>query len=451
MISPENQLNSITAHCAQAGYDIVETLEDLDLTGRFWKRRQVEQAIKMIEDKKAEVLVVWKISRVSRNRMDWAIAVDRVESIGGRLESSTEPMDTSTSSGRFARGVLAEMAVFESERIGDTWKEAHARRYRNGLPHNSPKHFGYTYSKEDGYTPDAAEAAVLRQMYIRFTAGSTFHEIAAYAVAEGFDKEAGWRVGGIRRMLDRGFGAGFLYLRKKDELIRGAHEPVISELEWKAYQVRRGERGGRPRAESTEYPYSGIVRCFCGSSMGGSSITRNGHKFRRYVCLNGTQKVGHKQVSVSEPYVEDAILEWLESVASEIDTEAAKIKPPKAECQGRIASQLAASIEKNQRRLDSLTMKRLDEEISQEVYLRLKDSLEAEKKSLEARQRLVEVNATVRPAVIVPQLLKQWDSLPARGKREILGRLVAKIQLHDWESESRTGRRKITVVEHDWE
>ena len=44
----------------------------------------------MIEHGQADAIVVWRWSRVSRNRLDWAVAVDRVEAAGGALESATE-------------------------------------------------------------------------------------------------------------------------------------------------------------------------------------------------------------------------------------------------------------------------------------------------------------------------------------------------------------------------
>lgn len=448
MVSPEIQLNSIQAHCDRLGYAVVATLEDLDLSGRFWKRRQVEQAIAMIENKQADVLVVWKISRVSRNRMDWAIAVDRVESIGGRLESATEPMDTTTSSGRFARGMLAELAVFESERIGDTWKETHSRRIRNGLPHNAPKHFGYVYSKEAGYTPEPHEGAVLRQLYVKYVQGFSMAALGAYAASEGFEPETGWRKGTIRRFLDKGFGAG--YLSVKGELIRGAHEPVISEAEWSAYRVRREERGSRPRAENSDYPYSGLLRCHCGGVMGGGFSKRGDNIYKRYVCLLADQKGTHTANTISETYVEQAVLLWLESMAAEVDSLAVTVRaePVAGNVRAKLA-QIKADLAKTVTRLDSLTVKYLDDEIGTEVYTRLKDKLEADKAALEARQRLLEVNATVRPQVIIPALLAGWTDAPAQIKRETLRALGVSIHLHDWENGVRTGKRTVEVRE-DW-
>jgi hypothetical protein len=59
--------------------------------------------------------------------------------------------------------------------------------------------------------------------------------------------------------------------------------------------------------------------------------------------------------------------------------------------------------------------------------------------------RLLEANSTVKPAQIVPQLLASWPAMPPRVKREILSRLVSKIQLHDWENGPAGGKRAITV------
>lgn len=452
MISPELQLSSIQSHCERYGYDVVETLQDLDLSGRFWKRRQVEQAVKMIEAKEAEVIVVWKISRVARNRTDWAIAVDRVEGVGGRLESSTEPMDTTTSSGRFARGMLAELAVFESERIGDTWKETHARRVKNGLPHHGLPRFGYTYTKAGGYVPDEASGPVLRQMYLRYTAGSSLRDLGAYAASEGFSPENGWRDSGVRHILDRGFGAGYIWT--KGELVNGAHEPLLTEHEWLAYRVKRDERMARSSGGQTNggvYVYSALLRCFCGSKMDGGAVKRNGLTFRRYTCRDGLRTGKHSKVSVSERYVEDAVLAWLQGVAGQIDAIASTLKPVNQVNHGRKAAQLGADLSKNALRIDSLTVKYIDGNIPPSVYQRLSASLEEEKLTLEARLRLVEVNSTAKPATIVPQVLEHWPAMSDRAKRDVLGKLVAEIRLHDWENGVRSGRRGLEVVEHEWD
>jgi DNA invertase Pin-like site-specific DNA recombinase len=443
-ISLELQEQACRSYAVSQGYDVVAVEADPGISGRTWNRPGVQRVMDLVEGKQADVILLWKWSRLSRSRLDWAVAADRVETAGGRIESATEAIDVSTATGRLARGMLTEFAAFESERIGDTWRETHARRIRNGLPHHGLPRFGYTYTKAGGYVLDPTSGPVLREFYLRFTAGSTFKELAAYAVSEGFEPEAGWGLGTLRRILDRGFGAGYVW--SKGEHVPGAHEAVITEAEWLQYRARRDSRSPRTRAEASDYAYSGLLRCHCGGSMGGSTIQKaNGVRYMRYTCTVAQQKGNHKATTVSAPYVEKAVLAWLGQIAAEIDAKAAVLEPPKSSNMERKAGQLRADLSKNQTRIDTLTVKYLDGEVSTEVYERLKAKLAEEKAAAEARLRLVEANSTVKPAQVVPQLLKSWPTLPSKGKREILSRLVSKIQLHDWENGPAGGKRAITL------
>jgi site-specific DNA recombinase len=49
MISPQLQMKAVSEYCDLRDYRIVRVIEDLDLSGRFWKTRQVDQAIEMLE------------------------------------------------------------------------------------------------------------------------------------------------------------------------------------------------------------------------------------------------------------------------------------------------------------------------------------------------------------------------------------------------------------------
>ena len=130
LMSPQIQLAAIRDHCQRRGYEIVRVLEDLDLSGRFWRRRQVETAVKMIEDREAEIVCVWKVSRVARHRLDWAIAVDRVEKAGGQLESATEPIDTTTEASRIASRTRPPRSATCSGARRSSWRRCSGKRRR---------------------------------------------------------------------------------------------------------------------------------------------------------------------------------------------------------------------------------------------------------------------------------------------------------------------------------
>ncbi|MCW2496063.1 MAG: hypothetical protein JWQ77_1987 [Jatrophihabitans sp.] len=321
MISPELQATAIADYCASRGYEIVETITDLDLSGRLWKRRRVEAAVQLIESGGADVLVVWKWSRVARNRLDWAIAVDRVEAAHGRLESATEPVDATTSTGRLARGMLAEFAAFESDRIGDVWREVHARRTKRGLPANGKARFGYR--NIDGvHEPDPDTGPVLAELYRRYVAGESMASLVVWLNGEGIRTVAGysargggpWSPTSLRVMLDNGFAAGYITVRGERQA--GAHAPLIDAQTWEAYQAARIRRRRLRRAESSQYLLSSMVWCSCGSKMGyGYSKTSKKAILR---CLKSTQPgaARHPKAYVTASLVEDLVREWVEGEAS---------------------------------------------------------------------------------------------------------------------------------------
>lgn len=115
MTSPEVQRYAIQTYCQAAGHELVAIVEGIDESGsdsrsRWWKT--LDRAVEQVESGDFDGIVVWKFSRVARHRLKWAVALDRVEAVGGILESATEQFDTTTSAGRFARGMTAEMNAF---------------------------------------------------------------------------------------------------------------------------------------------------------------------------------------------------------------------------------------------------------------------------------------------------------------------------------------------------
>ncbi|MGQ7788154.1 recombinase family protein [Nesterenkonia sp. K-15-9-6] len=427
-ISLELQETAGRDYARQQGYKVVAVESDPGISGRTWKRPAVQRVMSLVEDGQAEVIILWKWSRWSRSRLDWAVAADRVEQAGGRIESATEPIDVSTSTGRLARGMLTEFAAFESERIGDVWREAHERRVRAGRPANGKPRFGYNYDPDDGFTPDPVTGPVLAEMYRRYLAGESFYSLVRWAndgptqpvSGYGPSSDGLWSDRTLRRVLDSGFGAG--YFTHRGELIKGAHEPVITEDEWAEYQARRATRRVRRRSERSQYLLSGLIRCACGSTMNAGLF---GHaKTPKYRCKAAGDKRAHTGGYVTATVVEGAVLTWLQQVAEDITAEAGKVEPPKPKRTGGEVAKLRRRLVKLQSRLDALTVRYLDEEVTRGTYERIRQQTEDEMGRVEAAVRAATVEE-VRPArSLVPDLLRDWDQLSVEVRRDMLTRLI---------------------------
>ncbi|QUW18854.1 recombinase family protein [Agrococcus sp. Marseille-Q4369] len=423
-ISLELQEAAGRAHCEQRGYSVVGVEADPGISGRTWKRPAVQRVMTAIESRQAEVIVLWKWSRLSRRRLDWAVAAERVEKVGGRIESATEPLDTATAVGRLARGMMTEIAAFESERIGDGWREAHARRIRNGLPANGKPRFGYEYSRADGFTPDPVTGPILAQLYRRYSSGASIYELTEWLNAEsvpvtssyGASAHGQWTDTTLRRMLDSGFGAGFI--RSSGELLPGAHRGVITAAEWDAYLEARNARRVRRSGERSEYAYSGLVRCHCGARM---HAQRESNGLARYRCSAAKERRAHPGGYIWESKIDGPVATFVASLAHDLDPAIDIPAPAKVVDHG-------PAILRAQGRLDKLTLRYAEGEIPTDSYQRLRDSIAAEIARLERDAIASRVIPATRPTLDVA-VVHAWPAMDARTRRDVLRRLIASIDV----------------------
>lgn len=440
-ISLELQETAGREYCTRRGYVVTEVLADPGISGRTWVRPAVQRAVGMIEAQEADVIVVWKWSRLSRSRRDWAVAVDRVEAAGGRLESSTEPVDTTTSTGRFTRGMLAELAAFESERIGDTWKETHRRRLSLGLPSGGGARVGYTY---DGtaktYLVDPDTAPIVHELYRRYVEGAGYSRLSDWLLSIGLMSHrtgAPWTGHGIRNQLDSGFAAGFLRVHDPDctrrhagkacnqrVLVPGAQEPILSPEEWEAYRDARDRRLTiAPRLLSPVSRLSGAVRCLtCGRRMTVARFPAETGKKDRLKC-------GHNDCtlrrSVRMDVAEAAVLAWLPTVADLVD-EAASAQPKASASDAVERERLARSAMEAERALTRLTVDWARRVIPESAYIGARDALTEQRDSasaaLDALARRSE--SSEQFASVSAALLADWETLAPADCSRILQELA---------------------------
>ena len=431
-ISLELQEDAGRRYATQQGYEVIGVEADEGISGRTWhKRPAIQRVMAQIESGEADVIILWKWSRLSRSRLDWAIAIDKVEASGGRIESATEQVDVSTSTGRFARGMLAEFAAFESERIGDTWKEAHQRRVERGLPANGKPRFGYQYDKETGFTPHPVEGPVLQECYRRYLQGQSLYDIVDYLKAGPTLPGSGytsaephtWSVRTLRRVMDNPFATG--RFNSRGEVIQGIHEPLISMESWEEYQVVRKSRQQPRKASKLPRVYTGMLFCgICGYGMYGHMFGKDGTL--KYRCSGAGNFRLHSGGYVMASTVDKDVLAWLTNLASDINREAATTPATLPKAPDNTPT-LRRALMKLEAKLDSLTDRMLDGTVPQDVYARLRDQMLSEKKTLEGQLLESRVEQRVDPMHLPADLIGVWPELSVESRQEILRRVVKKI------------------------
>ena len=431
-ISLELQETAAREHAARQGYVVVAVEQDAGISGRTWKRPAVVRVMKMIEDREADVVVLWKWSRLSRRRLDWAVALDKIESAGGLIESATEPADTTTSAGRFQRGVLAEVAAMESERIGEMWKETLQRRIRSGVPGTGGDRYGYIRVTNDTYEPDPSTAPVVAEAYRRYVEDEWgWTRLVRWLNGAGYTTITGaiWRPDKLRAVLDAGFAAGVLatgYRTGKLTYLPGNQPPIIDRSMWDAYLARRA-LAPRPAATvEPKSPLSGLMRCAdCGSPM--RSISRSAN-VRGYGCSGYLDQRNLRYVTCSQHGAEEAVRAWIRDLADDINELAAVEAKTAARRVTSIndASAIDAQIRKRMDDLGILTIRYSKGEITALAYELAAPRIEAEIESLRARERETgrEAHINVDTRALIMSLAEDWDDLDNLERRTILSKLV---------------------------
>ncbi|WP_344218987.1 recombinase family protein [Nonomuraea bangladeshensis] len=477
-ISPDIQRAAITELARRRGYRIIEWVSDLDVSGRTFQRK-IMKVIAAVEDGNAKAILVWKYSRFGRNRTGNQLNLARVEKAGGELISATEEIDARTAVGKLTRGVLFELAAFESDRAGEQWGEAFQNRLARGLPPLGAAQFGYIRrgraphplypgtiaDPQDGperYEPDHASgmAGVLAEAYDRWIASRNFVVVAEWMKARGARTTRGvlFEPNELRRMMDRGFAAGLICIHHREcpcgkpqncrnrEYLPGAHEAVITMETWETYRRYRKIAAARPpRARRAVYPFSGLIKCgHCGMSMYVSHLRR-----KAYVCGSTKKKevkcsTRHVTMDAFEEAVQQVLAEWLPDIETAAAAETAGLTVREvAESESDV---LQRELERIDKALERQTELLIAEVIPQSSYEPLRDRLLGERSEVLSRlaefEDQPEVKALMEYVPVVEGLIQEWDTLPADQLRDILAEVIHRVEVF------RTDPTKAWIVVH---
>jgi site-specific DNA recombinase len=453
LLSPEVQRASIEEHAARHGIDIVEWVEGVDESGSraksaWWPR--LDRATERIERGEADVIVVWELSRTARNRLRWAVALDRVESAGGAIESATEPLDTTTAAGRFQRGVLAEMHAYKAEAIGEGWRDVHASRVRRGLPPGGKLPWGWRWDKGSGsISPDPEKAPYIVEAYRRFLAGAGIRDLTRWLNASGIRPmhATQWSNETIVQCLDSPVHAGMVV--HHGEQHPGAHDGLVDIATWEAYRRERERRAGE-REVKRRYLLSGIALCPCtehGTPMNGFTIAKASNArggrprapFVSYRCTTLGRTEGHGSWSMTARVVEGVVMDWLHEVAADIEN----LVPARA-VQNDTSRAEAARLRKQRDELDlaltNLTVQLATGLVPEAAYETARDQIAGRRAQLTSAladaERLI-ASVPEDPSSLARGLLDDWEELPIDGRRAVLRQLVRGVVV---DFEQRTAR-----------
>ncbi|MEU7147103.1 recombinase family protein [Streptomyces sp. NPDC045456] len=498
--SPEQQLAANETFAKQSGIDIVDVVYDLDVSGRGFAKRKVMQIIQRIEAREADCVLVWKWSRFGRNLELSKRHIRLLEEVGGQAFAATENFDTKTTTGKFGRDQMLLISELQTNMIGDSWRETHERRRKNGRPHTGRERFGYTrcpecHRNEDNprayarckkcegvLQPDPTVTPFYRSAYYRYLgipdtklniqyAAESAAAIALDSIKLGIRSTEGNYLTAttLLQIMDTGFAAGYLRARSEelrevkrpnnkpesfDIWVKGKHKAIIEEEVWEAYKKKRLKaKGGHDRA--AKYSVSGFPRCqgtridgtLCHAKMCAASLMRTKGGYRKVMRCPNVWNRTCTGAAISLDKLERLVREWLDEKAQTSDMgELALQRMTAADSAEAKLALVELELTKVKAKLSKLTDGWLEGLVDAETYSDKKEEFEADKTVLESRIDLLNESISSNRVPNKEALLRLrdlWPKLTDHEKRNALRMVIDHIKVYKAKGHGKEARIEI--------
>lgn len=317
----ETQESFLADYCKLYGIDVVDTYKDAGLSGTVPMHERPEGARLLGDLENLDSVLVYRLDRIGRTLTNVVEAHERLESAGVAMLSATEPIDTSTPSGRLIFHMLASFAEFERGTIAERTKHGLHRAFRAGR-HTGKIPYGYDVTDE-GFVIVEDEAQVVREMISNIARGSTLYgesqRLNSMAIPgpghryRGKERKhsASWTPSTISRIVNRGAYSGIHTVEADTGAIERECPPIVpAELQERALWQLKQNRRFSSAESNRKYLLAGLIVCdVCGANFVSHPSAAYGKRRHYYVC-NADRPLNRKGQSHA-PYVR---AEWIESV-----------------------------------------------------------------------------------------------------------------------------------------
>jgi len=257
--------------------------DDGGISGGTLERPGLKRLLADIEDGLVDVVVVYKIDRLSRSLMDFSKLVEVFERNDVTFVSVTQSFNTTSSMGRLTLNILLSFAQFEREVIGERIRDKVAASRKRGIWMGGYVPMGYD-AADRKLVINAEEAVEVRRIFTRFVELGSATVLTQEMRAAGLRNKRGRLIdkGIIYRMLGNRVYIGEAV--HKGQSYPGEHDAIISKDLWD--QVRAiMQTSPRARAANTRARTPALLKGLIFTDTGAAmtpTFTRKGAKQYRY-------------------------------------------------------------------------------------------------------------------------------------------------------------------------
>jgi DNA invertase Pin-like site-specific DNA recombinase len=301
------------------GWTLVhDRYDDGGFSGGNLDRPALKRLLADIERGLVDVVVVYKIDRLSRSLMDFARLVEVFDAHEVTFVSVTQSFNTTTSMGRLTLNILLSFAQFEREVIGERIRDKVAASKARGMWMGGKVPLGYRVENRK-LVVDKPEAVRVRRVFALFADTGSGIETVRRCRAEGITTGSG-------RLIDKGDLYKILNLRTyvgevahRGNVYPGEHAAIVSRALWdRVHAILQVSPRARATANRPQSPalLKGLIFGTDGRALSPTHSRKNGRLYRYYVAqraLKGEADDGIVR-RVSAAQIEAAVMTQLRAL-----------------------------------------------------------------------------------------------------------------------------------------
>jgi DNA invertase Pin-like site-specific DNA recombinase len=294
--------------------------DDGGFSGGSMDRPALQRLLAGIRDRKVDVVVVYKVDRLTRSLSDFARIVEILDGQGVSFVSVTQQFNTTSSMGRLTLNVLLSFAQFEREVTAERIRDKIAASKKKGMWMGGVVPLGYDVVDRK-LVVNADEADTVRTLFDLYQRLGTVKAVKEEADRLGLrtkqrkpnngsrDGGVPFRIGHLHKLL-----TGCIYIGEighKGERHPGEHQPIIERALWDAVQMQLANNAVKRRCGANTASASllaGLLRDENGGLLKPSHATKSGRRYRYYISREPEDGVSGTAWRLPAPALEELVV-----------------------------------------------------------------------------------------------------------------------------------------------
>ncbi len=301
------QEERLIEYCKFKRYEVFKVYKDAGISAKNDKRPAYQEMMRDMKDGKINVIVAFKLDRLTRSVYDVEKLMKRVNDCECEIDCMADESNTVTSNGRMVMRIITSVSQNEIEKCSERTKFGMVGAIKDG---HIPCRTCLGYKREEKkLVPDPLTKDVIIRVFNLYQQGKSHQAIANIYNEEKVLGKTNWYDSTIQKILSNEIYKGdFVHGKrlKKQTYYEDVVEPLVSKKLWDSCQYQK-QRNARHYERTAKYIFTNKLKCSkCGCFLGGAATKKkSGKKYYYYKCE-------HCKTYFKEEVIEDMFIDiWI--------------------------------------------------------------------------------------------------------------------------------------------